>query len=112
MTDPRAVPDDLDALARRVYARDPDVAFTRLGDEGLVVVPRGAWNLVVNETAIRVLELLDGRRTLGEIADVVAEEYEGASRETILTDLREVLDDLAERGAVVREDGQPVEPES
>ncbi|RMG45218.1 MAG: PqqD family protein [Acidobacteria bacterium] len=102
MTQPHSTSGDAAGVADRVYEAHPEASFTRLGDDGLVVVPRGAWNLVVNETAIRVLELLDGRRTVGEIADIVAEEYEGADRDTILQDLVEVLEDLARRGAVRR----------
>lgn len=87
-------------LAGRVYRRSPDMSFTRFGEEALVVVPRGAWQLVLSDTGARVLELLDGTRTVQAIAETIAAEYEGATGEQVLEDVVAVLEDLRERGAV------------
>ncbi|GAB4224417.1 MAG: hypothetical protein Kow0062_26160 [Acidobacteriota bacterium] len=83
-----------------VYRRNPEITLTRFGDEGLLVVPRAALQAVLNGTATRVLELVDGRRTVGEIADRLAEEYDGPSREDLVRDVGEILVDLHGRGAV------------
>jgi hypothetical protein len=86
--------------ARRIYRKVEDVSFTRFGDEALLVVPRGSWQLVLSDTGARVLELLDGKEDAGRIARTIADEYEGASPETVLEDVVEVLEDLREKGAV------------
>ncbi len=92
-----ALPEGFDT---RVYRRHPDVSFSRFGDEGLLVVPHGAWQLVLNGVGLRVLELLDGERSTGQIADVILEEFDAPSREAVLADLGELLGDLSERGAL------------
>jgi hypothetical protein len=86
--------------SKRIYRRARDVSFTRFGEEALVVVPRGSWQLVLSDTGARVLELLDGKEDAGAIARVIADEYEGAAVETVLSDVVEVLEDLREKGAV------------
>ncbi len=64
------------------------------------MVPHGAWQLVLNGVGLRVLELLDGERSTGQIADVILEEFDAPSREAVLADLGELLGDLSERGAL------------
>ena len=86
----------------RVYRRHPDVSFTRFQDEMLVVVPRLAWQLVLNGTGARVFELLDGRLSVSEIATELAREFGGPSHEEMVADLDEVLRDLESKGAVER----------
>ncbi len=94
-----------------VYRRLPDVSFSLFGEEGLLVVPRGAWQVVLNGTGARAFDLVDGRRTVGEIAEALAGEYPGVSREEIARDVAELLADLAERGAVERAgEGSPEVP--
>jgi len=96
MTPPEVGPVD-QAL---VYRRHPEITLTRFGEEGLLVVPRAALQAVLNGTATRVLELVDGARTVGEIADALAAEYDGPSRDELLRDVAEILVDLRGRGAV------------
>jgi hypothetical protein len=99
MTSDRASP----GLGAR-YARDPDFVFRRIAEE-IILVPirRNMGDLEsiysLNETAARVWELLDGRRTLGEIVDALVQEFEVASA-TAETDLRALLGQLAEAGAI------------
>ncbi|UCF66383.1 MAG: PqqD family protein [Acidobacteriota bacterium] len=85
-------------IGELVYRRHRDVSFTRFGEEGLIVVPRESWQLVVNGVGARVFELLDGVRTIAEIAAQVAEEYDASSRE-IINDVGELLVELSDRGA-------------
>ncbi len=94
-----------------VYRRLPDVSFSLFGDEGLLVVPRGAWQLVLNGPGAKAFDLVDGKRTVGEIADRLAGEYPDASRDEIARDVAELLADLADRGAVERAgEGAPEAP--
>ena len=67
---------------------------------------RDAWVLlgperlfVPDETAVEVLKLIDGVRTLGAIIDDLAARF-GAPRAAIATDVTALLRDLADKGAV------------
>ncbi len=87
------------------YARDPDFVFRRIADEVILLpIKKNLGDLesifTLNEVAARAWELLDGRRTLGEIRDVIVAEFEVAL-ETAELDLGEFLGRLEEIGAVV-----------
>jgi pyrroloquinoline quinone biosynthesis protein D len=53
--------------------------------------------LLPDATAVAILELVDGKRTVGVIADRLAELYH-APREIIATDVVAMLQDLADQG--------------
>jgi pyrroloquinoline quinone biosynthesis protein D len=55
--------------------------------------------LTPNEQAAGVLQLCDGKRTVAEIARVLAESYDAAP-EAIETDIVALLQDLADSGVV------------
>ena len=67
----------------------------------MLLFPEGA--LVLNETAVEVLELCDGERTLDDIAAVLSERYDGAD---VKDDVAELLDGIGERGLVVEADAE------
>jgi hypothetical protein len=86
------------------YAKDPDFVFRRIADEIILVpVRRNMGDLEsiysLNETAARVWELLDGRRTLGDLVATLVQEFEVAPG-TAETDLRSLLGQLTEAGAI------------
>jgi pyrroloquinoline quinone biosynthesis protein D len=67
---------------------------------------RGAWMLLAperlfqpDETAVEILKLVDGQRTVGTITDTLAALYE-APRTLIATDVATMLQDLSDRGAL------------
>ncbi len=67
---------------------------------------RGVWVILAPERvfspdpiAVEVLQKCDGQRTVGEIADQLATEYQ-APRADILTDVVAMLQDLADKGVV------------
>lgn len=70
--------------------------------EAMLLVPEGIVSL--NDTAAAALELADGSRTLEAIVDVLAERFDaGASGDARLAaDVRELLEELATRGFVLR----------
>ena len=72
----------------------------KVRDQDVLLFPEGA--LVLNETALEVLGLVDGERTLDDIATVLSERYEGAD---VKDDVSELLDGIGERGLVVEADG-------
>jgi pyrroloquinoline quinone biosynthesis protein D len=67
---------------------------------------RNRWVLLAPErilspdqTAVAVLQLCDGKRTVEEIAAVLAKEY-SAPVDVIQTDVRDLLQDLADKGYI------------
>ena len=64
--------------------------------EHLLLVPEGAVRL--NQTAVHVLQLCDGRRSPEEIAATLSERYAGADE---VDDVHELLRGMGERGLVV-----------
>jgi pyrroloquinoline quinone biosynthesis protein D len=72
----------------------------RVREQHVLLFPEGA--LVLNETAVEVLELCDGERSLDDVAAVLSERYEGAD---VRDDVSELLDGIGERGLVVDADG-------
>ncbi len=71
----------------------------KVRDQDVLLFPEGA--LVLNETAVEVLQLCDGERTLDDVAAVLSERYEGAD---VKDDVSELLDGIGERGLVVDAD--------
>jgi len=65
----------------------------------LLLVPEGIVSL--NETAVAVLELADGARSVGEIAATLGEGFE-ADAAALETDVRDLLDEFVSRGYVQR----------
>jgi pyrroloquinoline quinone biosynthesis protein D len=64
----------------------------------VVLAPERAF--VPDDVALEVLKLVDGARSVGGIADLLAARFD-APREVIEADIAEMLRDLAERGVVV-----------
>ncbi len=67
---------------------------------------RGRWLILAPErifepddTAVEVLKLCDGQRSVADIANVLAKEY-NAAQEEILDDIVAMLQDLADKGVV------------
>lgn len=64
----------------------------------VVLAPERAF--VPDDTALEVLKLVDGARSVRDIAELLAARFD-APREVIEADVIEMLRDLAERGVVV-----------
>lgn len=89
--------------------RHPDSAFKSIaGEGGLVILPGKSEIKVLNPVALEIYSLLDGQRTVEEIARAISDDYE-VSIEDATRDVREfvrVLDQhgmLAEAGSEVPE---------
>lgn len=76
-------------------ALSEDVAHQSLGEEQDTVVLslRSGYLYTCNETTRRFLEALDGRRSLGEVIDLLEGEYE-VSREKLAADLCALAEQL------------------
>jgi coenzyme PQQ biosynthesis protein PqqD len=70
--------------------------YDEVREEHVLLIPEGAVRL--NPTAVAVLELCDGERTLEEIIGALSERYDGAD---VGGDVEELVDALARRGLVV-----------
>ena len=74
------------------------VEFDPVRNRPVLLYPEGA--VLLNETGAEILKLLDGRRTLLEIAEALKARYgaeDSASVEEILKDVTEYLDGLVAR---------------
>ena len=85
--------------AARVFRRCGDVRFRTVLDEGVVIKQDNAEVLVLNEVGARVLELLDGSRTVAEVEAALAAEFD-ASPATIAGDVEAYLAQLLAAGIV------------
>ena len=88
------------AFSRPKLATGVRLHRDKVREQDVLLFPEGA--LVLNETALEVLGLVDGERSLDDIAAVLSERYEGAD---VKDDVSELLDGIAERGLVVEADG-------
>jgi coenzyme PQQ biosynthesis protein PqqD len=84
------------AFAHPTLANGVRLHHDKVREQYVLLFPEGA--LVLNDTAVEVLELCDGERTLDDIAGVLGERYEGAD---VKDDVSELLDGIGERGLVV-----------
>lgn len=69
--------------------------WDKVRDRHVLLYPEGA--LVLNQTAVDVLELCDGERSVDAIADALSARYSGAD---VRDDVAELLAAIAERGLV------------
>jgi hypothetical protein len=65
----------------RVYFKSDSIVFRKIGDEFILVPIRhdvGDLDSIftLNETAARIWELIDGKRTLREIKNMMVEEFD------------------------------------
>ena len=79
-------PDSVPALWK--FAR---LDFDPVRGRPVLLYPEGA--VLLNETGRAILELVDGRRTVGEIAGILGERYQA----DVTADVAEYLSHLAER---------------
>ena len=88
--------------AASAYVHADGVSADDLGEQILLTTPAGAY-LVLEGTAAAVWRLLDRARSLDDLVDACAREYEG-DRDQMRRDLDEVLREWAGRGLVAAAD--------
>ena len=73
----------------------PGVRFRRSADgQGVLLIPEGVVNL--NDSAAAIVELLDGRRSVDEIASMLAERF-GIDSAVVRSDVEDLLQRLAQK---------------
>lgn len=70
------------------------LTFDSVRQQHVLLYPEGV--ILLNATGAAILELCDGRRSLGEIASVLEERYHA----DVLADVTEYLARLAEKGFI------------
>jgi hypothetical protein len=88
----------------RRYERDPDIVYRRIVDEVVLLPIRHNFGdlesiFTLNEVGARIWDLMDGRRTLVEVTDIVVSEFD-VTADVAREDVEEFVRDLEEVGAV------------
>ncbi len=81
--------------SRPVLPRHAKLRFDETRQVWVILAPERV--LAPDEIAVEVLKLCDGKRSVGEMVDLLAEKY-AAPREAIATDVVAMLQDLADKG--------------
>lgn len=82
------------------FARGVRLQWDDIRKQHVLLFPEGA--LVLNPTAAAVLELCDGKLTVGEIVTELEERYQGAN---VGNDVHNLVSRITERGLLVIDDG-------
>lgn len=82
--------------------RNPDAASRSYDGEAFIVIPQSHEYKILNSVGSRVWELIDGARTLDEIARTIADEYD-VSFETARDDVHSFIRDLESNGMLATE---------
>ena len=81
--------------SKPILPRHAKLKFDETRQVWVILAPERV--LAPDEIAVEVLQLCDGVRSVGELADLLAQKY-AAEREAILTDVIAMLQDLADKG--------------
>lgn len=81
----------VDPNARPTLWRLARLGFDSVRQRPVLLYPEGA--VLLNDTGAAILELVDGRRTVGEIAEILGERYQT----DVTADVAEYLANLAEK---------------
>lgn len=82
-----------------VLRKHPDAASRVYGEDAMIVLPGASSITILNPTGSRVWDLIDGKKTMSEIARIIEREYE-VSFEQALDDVREFTSELEAKGMV------------
>jgi hypothetical protein len=93
----------IDINSSTVLRRRSDVRYRRIEGEAVVLRQSTAEVLVLNEVGASVLDLADGRRSVGEWIEAIVRDYcddcdDGADREAVARDVLEFAGEAAEAG--------------
>jgi hypothetical protein len=83
-----------------VFAFSPVASFQSVGDGAVVLLADSGQLYSCNDTSEAFLRHIDGKRSLGEIIDLLAEEYE-VERVVLEADFAELAESLKQEGVIV-----------
>jgi PqqD family protein of HPr-rel-A system len=81
--------------------RDPALPFQRMDEDAIVVDPRSREVHLLNETGARIWELLETASSVDDLAEALAEEYEGVAPEALRNEVEAFLGDLGAKGLLL-----------
>ncbi|MET4256635.1 pyrroloquinoline quinone biosynthesis protein D [Bradyrhizobium sp. S3.12.5] len=93
MAGPRNI--SVSEASRPVLPRHARLKYDETRKVWVILAPERV--LAPDEIAVEVLQLCDGKRSVGDVSDLLAEKY-AAPREAILADVVVMLQDLADKG--------------
>ncbi|WP_454644111.1 pyrroloquinoline quinone biosynthesis peptide chaperone PqqD [Bradyrhizobium liaoningense] len=93
MAGPRNI--SVSEASRPVLPRHARLKYDETRQVWVILAPERV--LAPDEIAVEVLQLCDGQRNIGDVADQLAAKY-AAPREAILADVIAMLQDLADKG--------------
>ena len=94
-------------LTERYPAFHPQVAARIIDGEAVIVLPESSQVNVLNEVGSRIWELIDGTRSVGEIAEVIVAEYD-VTTEQAEQDVNEFIQELVENKMLVLADEKAI----
>ncbi len=83
-----------------IPSKSDNTAFRMVDNEAVIIFLEKQENVVLNEKGSFIWQEIDGKKSLADIAQGLAGEFE-VSHEDALRDSQEFLRDLSRRGAVV-----------
>jgi hypothetical protein len=83
-------------MKNRIPIRSPSTAHQIFDGEAVIIVPSEQMVNVLNPVGSRIWDLADGKKSIRQIAEILADEFE-VSYETALKDAIEFTGDLAEK---------------
>lgn len=81
------------------FIRNNDIAWRVIDGEALIVSPKDSLIYPLNDVGARIWELLDGKRTVSDVASIICEEFEGDGK-VIQNDIMSFIEDLLKAGLV------------
>ena len=87
----------IEEASQPVLPRYARLQFDKARDRWVLLVPERV--MVPDDTAVEILQQCDGKRTMADIIDALAEKYV-TDRPQIAADVVEMIQDLANRGFV------------
>lgn len=83
-----------------VFALSPVASFQSVGDGAVVLLADSGQLFSCNDTSEAFLRHVDGKRSLDDIVDLLAKEYE-VERDVLAADLAELAESLKQEGVIV-----------
>jgi hypothetical protein len=86
-------------MEEKVPIKSSSAAYQIIDGEAVIIVPSEQMVNVLNPVGSRIWDLADGRKTVGEIAELLTREFD-VPYETALKDVIEFTGDLAEKNVI------------
>jgi hypothetical protein len=82
-----------------VYKRGDDIRYRIIDEEAVVIRQNEGEVLGINKTGARLLDLIDGERTVLDLVETMASEF-SADRQELERDVPEFLEELRDAGII------------